>query len=195
LIRSGPAISGADRIQSPEEIVPYFVLACRVIFIIVFLWAIIGKSYPRGRFDSFAASIATAGLVPGHFARPVAVAAVVSEAIVVSLLVLPATYRFGLIWAAVTLLVFTAALQRFRSRAVSCRCFGSSRTRVGSRSMLRNWTLIALCALAGAAAFGWPPGPVTVAGAAVAATAGVAAVLAVVVLDELVTPRPLATEP
>jgi Methylamine utilisation protein MauE len=182
-------MSGADRIRSPEEHMPYFVLFCRAIFIVVFLWAIVGKSYPRGRFDAFAASIAAARLVPGNFARPVAVAAVVSEAIVVSLLVLPATYRFGLIWAAVTLLVFTGALQRFRSRAVPCGCFGSSRTRVGSRSMQRNWTLIALCVLAGAAAFGWPPGPVTVAGAAVAATAGVAAVLAVVVLDELVTPR------
>jgi uncharacterized membrane protein YphA (DoxX/SURF4 family) len=169
--------------------VPYFVLACRAILIIVFLWAIIGKSYPRGRFDAFAASIGTARLVPAHFARPVAVAAVVSEAIVVALLVLPATYRFGLVWAAVTLLVFTAALQRFRSQAVPCRCFGTSRTRVGSRSMLRNWTLIALCMLAGAAAFGRPPGPVTVAGTVVAATASVAVVLAVVVLDELVTLR------
>jgi hypothetical protein len=170
--------------------VPYFVLACRVVLVVVFLWAIVGKLYPRGRFDAFAASIAVARLVPGSFARPVAVGAVVSEAIVVSLLVVPATYRFGLACAAVTLLAFTGALQRFRSRAVPCRCFGSSRTRVGSRSMLRNWTLIALCVLAGAAAFGWPPGPVTVAGAAVAATAGVAAVLAVVVLDQLVTPRP-----
>jgi hypothetical protein len=55
--------------------------------------------------------------------------------------------------------------------------------------MLRNWTLIALCVLAGAAAFGRPPGSVTAAGTAVAVAAGVAAVLAVVALDELVMPR------
>ncbi len=174
---------------------PYFVLACRVLLIIVFLWAVIGKLYPRGRFEAFTASIATARLVPTNRARPLAAVVVVSEAVIVSLLVLPATYRLGLICAALALLMFTAALQRFRSRAVPCGCFGSSRTRVGSRSMLRNWTLITLCVLAGAAAFGWPPEPVTVAGAAVAATGGVAVVLAVVVLDELVTPRRAATEP
>jgi uncharacterized membrane protein YphA (DoxX/SURF4 family) len=182
-------MSGAHRIRFPGGVVPYFVLACRVVLIIVFLWAIIGKLYPRGRFEAFAASIATARLVPGNLAGPVAAAAVVSEAIVVSLLVLPVTCRFGLVCAAVTLLVFTSALQRFRSQAVPCRCFGSSRTRFGSRSMLRNWTLVALCVLADAAAFGRPPGPVTVAGTAVATIAGVAAVLAVVVLDQLVTPR------
>ena len=119
-----------------------------------------------------------------------AVVAVVSEAIVVSLLVLPPTHRLGLVCAALTLLVFTAALQRLRSQAVPCRCFGMSREPVSARSMVRNWTLIVLCVLAGAAAFCWPSQPVTVAGTVLSAIAGVAGVLAVVVLDELVPPRP-----
>jgi hypothetical protein len=106
---------------------------------------------------------------------------------VVLLLVLPWTVPMGFITGAVLLAAFTAGIVVVlrRRRAVTCRCFGASTTKLGATHVVRNLLLLTLC-VAGAISAAVAAGPPTAPGAALALSVAAIGVLIVARVDDLV---------
>jgi hypothetical protein len=168
----------------------FLVVACRVLIGATFLAAAAGKLRSPG---TFAADLSGMAVVPARYVAAVAAATVTAEAAVGPLVLWPRTTRFGAALAMVLLAAFVAVIASVlrRGAAVSCPCFGSSRSRLGPRHLVRNAVLLAAAAVALAGPAPTTPG---VAGVALAAGLGLVAATVVIRLDDLVAlfgdPRP-----
>jgi hypothetical protein len=166
----------------------YLLLACRVMLAGIFVVSLVSKVRSRTAYAGFRRSVAEWRVVPRHRSAAVAAGAVAGEAGVVLLLVLPWTVPVGFITGAVLLAAFTAGIVVVlrRQRAVTCRCFGASTTKLGATHVVRNLLLFTLCvagAVSAAVAAGPPP---TAPGAALALSVAAIGVLIVVRIDDLV---------
>lgn len=163
-----------------------FVFGCRCLLLVVFACSVVGKLRGAGAFAAFRR--ATAELVPparAH-AAPLAVAVIGAESVTVVLLGVPAIPGAGLGAGVGLLLAFTAAIAAGLRRGSTspCRCFGGPATPLGVRHLVRNTglVLVAAAGLAGelTSTSGGTPAGVPPLGLAMAA--GVAVVLAALVL-------------
>lgn len=165
----------------------YVEIACRLCLLTVFAVALAGKVSGKDAFAAFAGSLRRMGVVPERTVAVAARASVVTEAVVVVLLAIPARFAAaaGFALAAALLVVFTAAvaLSLRRGNAAPCRCFGASSTPLGTRHVARNLLLLAV-ALAGLAAAP-APGSGTVAGLLVAGAAGAVAGATITAFDDI----------
>ena len=153
------------------------VFGARVMIGVVFLVAAVTK------LAAFGAFVRSVPFVARAWARPVAVAAVGSELLVVALLTTAATTATGLLLATGLGAALTAvvAAQVARGVRAPCACFGRSRLPVSRRHVVRNACLTAF-ALAGLIA---TPGADLQRRPAVAGAVALVAALIVIVSDEV----------
>jgi hypothetical protein len=173
-------------------VVLYLVIICRVVLASTFTLAVVGKLLGQGRLKAFAAWLGTARLVPAGTELSVAVGVVAVEVGLVGLVSFAPTASLGMACSAGVLVAFTAVLLRLRRQGASCRCFGASRAVVGVRQVARNLALLLVC---GVGVVGSRFASTTVArpeGVALAITAGVVVVLAVMLLDEFIATHAVA---
>jgi hypothetical protein len=165
----------------------YLALGCRALLGVVFAAAVVGKTYDRNAFAEFMTGIRELRLIPHRRCGVVAGTVVVLEAAVVALLAAPWTVPWGFALAAVLLTGFaaTTAVTLRREIAATCRCFGPSRSRLGPRHVIRNLTLLGVCALGLAATLG-ANAPMAAPGQWLAVAAGAMTALLVVWLDDIV---------
>jgi hypothetical protein len=169
----------------------YAALTCRVLIGLVFAVSAFTKVRTITAYREFASWLASVPLpLAGHGAVPPFLAG--AEAAIVILVAIPATVLPGLVLAAVTLAVLTtgSAVAVARAARVTCRCFGSSRTPLALRHVLRNGFLLAGAvagALAGAVAGARGTSAIAPHPAAIALSlvAAMAAATFVVFLDDL----------
>lgn len=166
----------------------YVGFACRVLVVVVFVSAVLGKARSGGAWKEFTESVNELGLLPRRAARGVAGAVLVIEVAVVVLLVTPGGVLYGYACALGALLAFTAAVGAARSggRRVRCRCFGGRGETVDASYFARNGVLIG-AALLGVvttvvARSSWPPSP---AGAILAGGTGALVALGVVFWNDV----------
>lgn len=167
----------------------YLTIACRAMLFAVFVAAFAGKVRGRRAFADFRRSVAEFRVLPPSWSGWAARATIAGEAGVLLLLALPWTVPAGFALAAGLLGAFTAAvaLALRRGRTASCQCFGASAAPLSATHLVRNLALLAVCltglvggAFPAAAASGRP------AGLALALSAGAAAALFAVRLDDVV---------
>jgi hypothetical protein len=165
--------------------VAYVVISSRCLIGFVFAVSAFAKLRRRSSFREFRDWLArlpvpVARTWPGLAAAVLALA----EVAVVLLVALPWTGRAGLVFAAAVLALFTAGtLLALRARAqVTCQCFGTSRSPMGRRHVVRNLLLCAVAITGDAYAGGHGVRP---AGVLIALVAGAVAALFVVFLDDL----------
>ncbi|MEU6064886.1 MauE/DoxX family redox-associated membrane protein [Streptomyces sp. NPDC047082] len=132
---------------------PYAESAVRVLIATVFLAAAVGKVRSRRSFAAFTASLGRLDVLPGAVTRATAVAVVVAEWLVCSLVLMPWTRLagVGLALAAALLVVFSITITCVVARGTRavCRCFGSgSRDPLGVRHIVRNVLLAGVAACA-----------------------------------------------
>ncbi|MDG4864468.1 MauE/DoxX family redox-associated membrane protein [Streptomyces sp. T-3] len=171
----------------------YLGLAARLLLVLVFASAVLGKTWRRTSFVSFADSVEALRVLPRHLARPAAVLTVVLEGAVAVLLCVPALAVVGLVLAMLLLLSFVAGILAARraGRLVPCRCFGATRKPLGMPHVIRNLLLVAAAALALLGQLTPGSAGVHLGGVAIAvAVAGIAALI-VVRLDDLLSLGPL----
>jgi hypothetical protein len=125
-------------------------LVVRLVAGAVFLVALVGKARDLGAFRS---AVRGFRVVPRRWERPVALAVLGAEAVVVLLLVVRSTAAVGLAGAALLLSAFAVGMVRVLARGerVACGCFGRSSAPVSAAGVGRN-ALLALGCAAGAAA-------------------------------------------
>lgn len=156
-------------------------LTTRVLLALVFVASATGKLRGAIAFRSF--ETATRGMgVPARLVRPAAVAVLAAEVLTIPLLALPPGGLVGFVLAAALLLAFSVgiALAVRRGTRQSCNCFGSSKTPMGVRHLVRNGLLLAVVTVGAAAAVTGatpPQHPAAIAIAAVAAAVGAALVI------------------
>jgi hypothetical protein len=161
----------------------YLVVACRVLVGSIFLAALLGKIAGRSAFARFVASLADLGWLPPRLRGTVAAGTVATEATIVVLLAVPAAVRVGFGLAAVAVAALTGGVVTATRRGgrVVCRCFGAGDRLWGAGQLVRNGLLGAVALLGALAAIAVPdspplaPGPVLV-------SAGLGAVIAVLVV-------------
>ncbi|HUQ58483.1 TlpA family protein disulfide reductase [Lentzea sp.] len=121
-------------------------LFARVLLVVVFVAAFVGKVRTRQGFAEFRDSIAA--IVPRLPSELVAIVILVGEAVAVVLLAVPGT-RLG--YAAVTALlaVFCGGivLAMYGKEPVRCKCFGAGGDVLGPKHLARNGALIGVAAL------------------------------------------------
>ncbi|WP_418955694.1 MauE/DoxX family redox-associated membrane protein [Streptomyces tritici] len=164
----------------------YLGLAARLLLVLVFLAAVVGKTRRRPAFTGFAASLAALRLFPRGLATPVAAATVGAEALTAVLLAVPATAAAGLGLAIAVLAAFVAGILAARrgGRLVPCHCFGATSAPLGLPHVIRNALLVAVAAV-GLAALTAAPGAVHPGGLALAAGTAAIGALMVVRMDDL----------
>ncbi|MFG2331540.1 MauE/DoxX family redox-associated membrane protein [Streptomyces sp. NPDC048604] len=174
----------------------YIGLAARLLLVLVFLAAVVGKTRRRSSFTGFAGSLAALRLFPRRLATPAAAATVAAEALTAVLLAVPATAGAGLALAIAVLAAFVAGILAARrgGRLVPCRCFGATSAPLGLPHVIRNALLAAVAAVGLAAlAAASAPGAVHPGGLALAACTAAIGALMVVRMDDLLalvpTPR------
>ncbi len=128
----------------------YLAVGCRAALAIVFLLAVTGKLAGRNSFREFTDSVAAMRVVPARAARPVAIASVTAEALVVLLAVSPAqvTAVAGCALAGLLSITFSGAIavSLRRGNRAPCRCFGRSAAPLGPRHIARNAILLIVSA-------------------------------------------------
>lgn len=166
---------------------PYAALGCRAVLVTIFLIAVAGKAAGRTSFREFTGSLAAMGVIPPRGAAAAAAATVSAEMLVVVLSAVPASAAgvAGCATGAVLSITFSAAIavSLRRGHRAPCRCFGRSVTPLGSRHLVRNAIVVAVSVLGAAASSGG--GALDVAGAVVAAGAGLFLGLAIAAYDEI----------
>jgi hypothetical protein len=165
----------------------YLELSARLLLVLVFAAAVLGKVRGRRAFESFAASVDQFGVVPRRWTPMVARATILVEAAAALALAVPATVAAGYVIAGGLLAALTvaAAVALRRGRRPNCHCFGVAGTPISRRHLVRN---VALALVAGLGLVGQlvGTGPGQPAGAALAAVAAVVMAALVVRLDDLV---------
>ena len=166
---------------------PYAVLACRVLLGGVLICAAVQKLRRRPAFAAFVAAVRRLGGVPARLAVPAAAAVVAAEFVIGGVLLLGAAPVAAFAAAFGLLAPFTAVLARAARRRldVACACFGRDGDPVAGRHVARNAVLLAAAAIgvAGSAAGGGAvPEP---AGAALCVAAALVAVLIIILIDDL----------
>ena len=163
----------------------YVMVSSRCLIGLVFAFSAFAKLRNPSAFREFrdwlaALPLQTVSAWPDLAAMVLAIA----EVAIVMLLALPWTWRGGLVFAAAVLAIFSAGtlLALHREAQVPCQCFGTSRSPLGRRHVLRNLLLCAV-AVAGAAYAGGHG--VRLEGVLIALVAGAVAALFVVFLDDL----------
>ncbi len=165
---------------------PYVIVGCRGLLVLVFAAAAVGKLLPSGSFAAFRDSIRAAGLLPPSLASPVAVGVVAGEVGQIPLLLVPETAPLGAAAAGLLLAGFVGfiGLTMRRGTALRCNCFGQGGSRLGPRHLWRNGFL--LLTVAGAAVPVEPGALHDPAGLAFAAVAAATAAVLVIRLDDVV---------
>ncbi|GGQ75136.1 MauE/DoxX family redox-associated membrane protein [Couchioplanes azureus] len=155
----------------------YLSTGVRVLLVLVFATAVAGKAGPA-RFAAFAGSLRG---IPLARQRPRAAAfgVVAAETGTVALLCAPGTARVGLVAAAALALLLAAGVAGALRTGVqaACRCFGAAAEPLRWHHVVRNLVLATLAAAAAAVGHTTAAHP-----AGIALAAGVAAVLALVVI-------------
>jgi hypothetical protein len=161
----------------------YLEIACRSTIGLVFLVAAAGK-LRRGT-DVFATSVRSLPLVPGRYARAVAIGVVTAELGTPVLLAVPATVRLGFAWAGLLVGAFLVAILVALGRGVraDCACFGLRPVPFGRRHVLRNAILLGITVVGGLAA--GSPGGYTTGAAMLAVTTGLVATVLIVSFDDV----------
>ncbi|GII86308.1 methylamine utilization protein MauE [Sphaerisporangium siamense] len=165
----------------------YLEIACRCLIGLTFVFAAVSKIIGRGAAAGFVATIRELRPLSRGTARLVAATVVAAEFAVPALLLAPATARLGFLLAVALLAAFTAGIVTVLRRRVSvrCRCFGPSGAPMAPHHVARN-AVLALVAVTGLVAASAGPAPADPGALVlVAATAGVVAIV-VVMLDEIV---------
>lgn len=123
----------------------YVEVASRLLLVTVFGFALAGKVAGRRAWAGFVESVAEMGVAGG---AAVAVAVAVAEGAVAVLLLTPASWAgtAGFTLAAGLLGCFTVAVALVirRGDVVPCRCFGPSRTPIGTPQLVRDLVLVAV---------------------------------------------------
>lgn len=165
----------------------YLELTGRLLLVLVFAVAVVGKVRGRHAFEAFVASVGQFGIVPRRWTNTVAASTVVAEAAAVLALAVPVTVPVGYLVAGAlaTTLTVAVALALRGGRHPTCRCFGATGVSVGRRHVVRNVAL-ALVAALGLAGHLAGAAPVKLAGAAVAGVSATVLAALVVRLDDLV---------
>ncbi|MCT2590614.1 hypothetical protein LHJ74_11965 [Streptomyces sp. N2-109] len=173
----------------------YIGLTARLLLALVFVAAVLGKSWPRRSFDDFVAALSALRLFPRRLSGAAASATVAAEAVTVLLLAVPATVEAGFVVAMALLGTFIAGIlsARGRGRQVPCRCFGAGgSTPLGLPHVIRNAALAVVAVLGLAADYASAGGSSHPGGVVLASvTAAVGAVL-VVRMDDLLALAPMA---
>ncbi|MEV6827393.1 MauE/DoxX family redox-associated membrane protein [Amycolatopsis sp. NPDC051102] len=158
----------------------YLRAACAALIAVVFAASSVSKLRD---FRGFARSVPALVPLPARWVTPVSVAVVAAEAGSALLVVVPATAAVGFLLASALLFAFTAAIAASlrRGRVAPCRCFGVTETPIGPRHLVRNSLLLGLAVLGALAPAHLPP----LAGAAVAAGAGVVVAVLVIAMDDI----------
>ncbi|MBQ1159496.1 methylamine utilization protein MauE [Streptomyces sp. A73] len=182
----------------------YLVLGARCLIGLVFLVSSLSKTVRKASFDDFVTSVAGMGLVRADRCRAVALLVVAVEYQVWLALAVgpPAVTAAGFALATGLLVVLAGAIARTLRRGVAatCRCFGTSTSRLRPLHIVRNIALAAV-ALTGAAAVALSGSAASpgAGGAVVAAAGGLLLGGLAVFLDDLdelfgpVTPGPPTT--
>jgi Methylamine utilisation protein MauE len=167
--------------------VPYVAFGCRAVLITVFLIAVAGKAASRRSLREFTGSVAAMRVIPQHAAGAAAAMTVSAEMLVIVLAAIPARAAgaAGCAMGAVLSIAFSAAIavSLRRGNRAPCRCFGRSVTPLGARHLVRNAIVVTVSVLGAAASAG--SGTAHVAGAVVAAGAGLFLGLAIASYDEI----------
>jgi hypothetical protein len=159
----------------------HLLVASQVVLTTVFAVSAYSKLRSRTVLRSFAATLR---MLPGPARFPAAVATVAAEVVVaVTVMVHPYT---GLAAGGMLLIGFSLwiAVSLGRGQREPCRCFGVSATPLGPVHLIRNGLLLLVVAL------GWvtlmlPSGPVTMAGLALAAPAGLVGAIVLIAFDDI----------
>ncbi|MEH1166572.1 MauE/DoxX family redox-associated membrane protein [Micromonospora sp. CPCC 205539] len=164
-------------------------LMCRVLLLLVFLAAVVGKGRPTA-FAQFARSMREYDWIPKRLHTPVAYVVVLGEGAIVLLLLLPRWTWLGLALAMAMTSAFTAAtaVSLVQGRHRTCQCFGMSGTMPqGAPHLVRDLLLIVV---AGVGVAGWinaaPGGSFSHPGAVAAIAVAVIGGLAVVRMEDLI---------
>lgn len=165
----------------------YIALAGRVLIATVFLVSASTKLRSAAAFGAFRRSTRRMAILPEPLVRPVAVLVVASEVAIVLLVATPTpvTGWLGLGLAAALLAGLAAAIGSTVRRGIrtTCQCFGHSGTPLGIVHIVRNVALVAVAGVAAVAGLGG--GRLELAGAVLAALAGVLLGALVTVLDDI----------
>lgn len=165
----------------------YIAVASRFLVGVVFVVAALGKLAGAANFEAFVQSVRGLRLLPPGWAIAVARVIIGAELTVVALLAIPysdtAVAGFGLSAALSTVFAIAIAAAVRRGVTAPCRCFGASRAPLGPVHIVRNALLTAVSALGAIGSIGGTP---TLAGAAVAAFAGLVLGALTIALDDLV---------
>ncbi len=165
----------------------YVALVCRGVVGLVFAVAVFSKVRGPGAYREFASWLA--GLpVPLAGSRGLPVVLAAAEAAVVVLVAVPGVAPAGLGLAAAILAVMVTGTVVIMSRGarVSCRCFGSSQSLLGTRHLVRDGVLLAVAVTgAAASAFGSGREAASLAGIVLSLAAALTAATFVVFLDDL----------
>lgn len=156
----------------------YLRAACAALIAVVFAASSVSKVRD---FRGFARSVPVLAPIPAKWVTPVSMAVVVAEAAAAVLALV--TAKAGFVLAGGLLLAFAAAIAASlrRGQPASCRCFGPADTPLGPRHLVRNAVLVCFAVLGALA----PEHPPSVAGAAVAVTAGVVVAVLVIAMDDI----------
>ena len=166
----------------------YVGICCRLLIATVFAVAVVSKVSGRAAFDAFVASVRRMAILPDGRVRPAARATAAAEGATVLLVALPwpvaAAIGFALANGLLSMFALAIGAVLRRGERVACRCFGVSAAPLTGRHIVRNMMLIAVAVVGIAATMSG--GATGLAGALVAAFAGVAAGAVVTLLDDLV---------
>jgi Methylamine utilisation protein MauE len=167
--------------------VPYVLVACRALLLVVFATSAFGKVRGRPAWSGFLQSVRDLRLVPARWVDAVAVTVVGGEAAVVLLLAVPATAAVGFALAGALFATFTVAIIVTLRRGVTAarRCFGSTALPLGRRHELRNGLLLTVAAL-GALSRSAPPSSPHPSGLVVAVASGLIGAAFLMFFDEIV---------
>jgi uncharacterized membrane protein YphA (DoxX/SURF4 family) len=123
---------------------PYLVIGARAMLFVVFFASSTSKVRSRTAFADFADSLAGFGVRGGRLQALAAGIVITAEAATAVLVALPFTVTWGLIAGGLIMAVFTtqASIARRRGLRPVCNCFGSSRSTLGARHIMRNGLII-----------------------------------------------------
>ncbi|WP_127497850.1 MauE/DoxX family redox-associated membrane protein [Actinoplanes solisilvae] len=163
----------------------YLEIVCRVTLGVTFLAAAVGKARDRSAFQAFTDSLRMFERLPARLRPAAGVATIAVELSIVALLVWRTTVPAGLVLAAVTLVVFTAAMASVERRGghATCRCFGGS-DEWGRSQVVRN-LLLTVLALLGLPALALAPVAAPLAAAALTAVIAATATLALLHVKDI----------
>ncbi|MEQ4302954.1 MauE/DoxX family redox-associated membrane protein [Plantactinospora sp. B6F1] len=189
MLRRRPPPNGRRRFtcRRRSPLLPYLVLACRIMVGGVLLYAAAGKVRHRTAFAAFTVSVRRLSGVPARLAGPVAAGVVATELALGGALLVGVRPVVTFSAAAALLLAFTAVLVRAMRRpaAASCGCLGAGTEPVSWRHVVRNVALLAVTAVGTAGTATGDAAPINPAGAAFSVAGALFAVLMIVMLDDL----------